>query len=64
MAAGHPADHAASALRFIGKRALSLPVSAGRMLVEPGETVHGLAAMDRRSLLATGLFAPVDGTSW
>jgi hypothetical protein len=46
-------------MRFVGARALSLPVGARRVLALPGEEVSGLSETERLVLWRTGLFEPV-----
>lgn len=46
-------------LRFIGARALSLPVGHHRVLVHPGEELRALSEAERNVLWRTGLFEPV-----
>jgi hypothetical protein len=52
-----PAEGAA--LRFIGPRALSLPLGSGRLLVQPGQVLPALAPADHRRLWRSGLFEAV-----
>lgn len=61
-AAAPTAPTAPSALRFTGRSALSLPLGSGRLLVQPGQVVHGLHADDQRRLVRTGLFEALPGT--
>jgi hypothetical protein len=43
-------------LRYMGTRALALPVGARRLLVQPGQVLRDLPAAERAALRRTGLF--------